>query len=680
MANPRISLPNSLKDKSSIWIGVKLGVIIFSVLALFWGDLRIVFANAFQSEATSYILAVPVILAYFLYRKRKMLTAVIPIENGTHKKKLKIISTTAGLLMFATAVLFYWYGSYTFTPIEYHMVALPILTAALTILLFNIETLRQLAFPIIFLFFLTPPPSEILYAIGGMLSTLSSQAASVIATTIGIPSTLITEYGNPVIAIIRPDGAQLQFTVDVACSGIYSLIGFLMFSILITYIIRDKLWKKAALILVGIPLIYFLNVVRITVILGIGFHFGEDLALQVFHTIGGWFLTFIGTLFLLAISEKIFKTQIFAKASEGCSECHPINQDKYTFCSVCGKVLKTTRIKFRIGDVFKISAIIAVVALLLFVQAPVFALTQSPASVVFNTSTGQQGSTEILPNVPDYQLEFDYRDTEFEQLAKQDMSLAYVYYPLKASLQPIYVSIEIASTLNSLHRWETCLVEYPLSHGYSRATQVELYDIQLSENPHIIGRNFVFEYTQTGQTQAVLYWYETAIFNVNSTAQQKHVKISVIGYPTDTENLSVLKTQQLSIAKSIIDYWEPIKIGSTISLIVSENGAYLTGVTSILLIITAVYYTTEIIRQRKANKKAYGKLSTSNKQLIDAIRETEKISTPTLTQIGTKYQEATDQHVSDVQLLQKLEWLEKEGIIEKQIKNHRDEPIVTWKA
>ncbi len=64
----------------------------------------------------------------------------------------------------AVAILVYWYGSYTFIPLEYHMFTLPFLTAGLTLLLFNFQTLKQLLFPIAFLTFLAPPPVEILYA------------------------------------------------------------------------------------------------------------------------------------------------------------------------------------------------------------------------------------------------------------------------------------------------------------------------------------------------------------------------------------------------------------------------------------------------------------------------------------------------------------------------------------
>jgi exosortase len=298
--------------QSHVALIVKIAAVTLATLTLFSQDLVIIFNDALRSETASHILAIPIIFAYLIYRKRKMLTAVTPLETQSQPKETKYLPTITGILLSATAILLYWYGSYTFTPLEYHVSALPIFAAGLTLILFNPQTLRQLVFPIAFLIFLTPPPSDILYGLGSTLSVVSSEASYGIVNALGVPSTLSSEYGNPTIFITRPNGATMSFAVDIACSGVYSLIGFLIFAVFIAYIIRDKPMKKLALFLVGIPLIYLLNIIRITSILLIGYHYGEETALQAFHLLGGWILIFLGTLLLLAISEKIFKMRIFA--------------------------------------------------------------------------------------------------------------------------------------------------------------------------------------------------------------------------------------------------------------------------------------------------------------------------------------------------------------------------------
>lgn len=669
-------------SQDAAFLAVKIVAIVAVIIIFFNQDLTIIFNDALQSETTSHILVIPFLFAYIIYRKRKMLRAVVPLENQNQPIETKHLPTIAGMLLSIIAVLLYWYGSHTFTPLEYHMFALPLFVAGLFLILFNPQTLRQLAFPITFLIFLMPPPSEVLYGLGATLSIVSSEVSNAIVNAFGIPSVITGEYGNPTIIITRPDGTPAQFTVDIACSGIYSLIGFLIFAAFIAYIIRDKPWKKLTLLLLGLPLIYLLNIIRITIILFLGYYHGEETAMQTFHLFGGWILIFLGTLLLLVISEKIFKTQIFTKPTEKCSQCNPtpqvVSQD---FCLKCARLLNPTSITLKRSDIIKLAAITSAIILLMSIQAPVFALTQGPPIVTVNTPSGQQISTGILPQLSDYSLYFSYRDREFEEIAKQDMSLIYLYSPINQSSESVWVAIEIAQTRSSLHRWEGCLITWPTAQGRQpKVNQITLKDVQLIQNPPIISRLFVFNYTATNETQAVLYWFESAIFTVNSTSQQKQVKISLIAYPESTDNLPTIENQLVTLATAIASYWQPIKTWSQVTMLISQNGANLAILMSILLSFIIILYLFEIRRQRKANANAYQKLSTPNRQIIDIVRETEKTTTPTLDNIATVCQKAIGQPIDKESLLGKLYELEETGIIKSTVTNKKDEPIQTWKT
>jgi exosortase len=666
-------------ERTQIALCIKALVIILVTILLFHPDLAILFNDALQSEAASYILAVPFLFAFFVYRKRKMLRAVIPLENKNQPKEVRYLPLIAGILLFVIAVVLYWYGSYTFTPLEYHLLALPIFTAGLTIIFFNVQTLRQLIFPIVFLAFLMPPPSEILYYLGTTLSVVSAEAPNALLQAIGVASTITGEYGNPTIILTRPDNTTMEFTIDLACSGIYSLLGFLIFALFIAYTIRDKPWKKLALIIIGIPLVYALNILRIIIILLIGYYYGETLALQMFHLLGGWALIFIGTLLLLLISEKIFKTQIFTGAKEKCPRCNP-NSYSEDFCFSCSRILKPQNVKLGKGDIAKIGSIAITLILLISIQAPVFAIAQLQPTIIVTTPSGEQNSTQILPQISGYNLRFLYRDIGFEAIAKQDMSLAYLYSPNNQTKEPVWATIEIASARSSLHRWETCLITWPLSQGYQpRVAQIELKDIKLNENPPIISRYFAFTYTATNQTQVVLYWYETAVFAINSTLQQKHMKISLIAYPDDVESLPQIENQLVTLATEISNYWQPAKTWSQITLIISQNGVTLALASSAILMATAILYTFENRRQKRANANAYQKLSKLNKQIVDIIRETEKNDTPTFRKIAEACKKTT-KNLNEEELLQKLIELERTGIIKSQIVNKQDEPIQTWRT
>jgi exosortase len=673
-------LPSYMLNRNNLNLGLKVATIIASTLAIFHQDLTIIANDALQSEVTSYVLAIPFLFIYLIYRKRKMLRQVIPLENKEQPNKARQLATIMGIILSITAILLYWHGSYTFTPLEYHMFALPIFTAGLILLLFNPQTLRQLAFPIAFLILLIPPPSEFIYALGSTFSVISSEASYAIVSALGIPASLISEYGNPIIQITTPSQTTISFAVDIACSGIYSLIGFLVFAVFVTYIIRDKPWKKLVLFLTGLSLIYILNIIRITTILIIGYYSSEETALQLFHLLGGWFLILIGTFLLLLFAEKIFHTQIFAKPTQKCTECNPKPKTNQKFCFTCDRILKPPSIKLQRTDILKMTTIIVSVILLISIQTPVFALTEGPAQVIIQTPAGEQGNTELLPQIQGYTLVFAYRDDDFEELARQDASLVYAYYPLDKTNDPVWVGVEIGSATSLLHSWELCLISWQIEHDRpALVTQLDLKDIQIQQNPPILARYFAFQWVKTNQTQAVLYWFETARFMTNGTVQQKNIKISLIAYPDTPQNIKEAENLQY-FDTAILNHWEPIKTWTQTALLLSQNGGYLITITSLLQAFLIIFYVSEKIKQRKANAKAYQKLSEPTKQIIDTVLETQKTTAPTLSAIAATYKNITGKTIEKEELFNRILEAKKTGIIKSYIANNQDEPMQAWKA
>jgi hypothetical protein len=347
----------------------------------------------------------------------------------------------------------------------------------------------------------------------------------------------------------------------------------------------------------------------------------------------------------------------------------------------CGRIIKPPDITINRRDLARLTAIALTIILLTSIQAPVFTIAQGPPIVMISTPSGQQVSTEILPQIAGYDLSFWYRDTDFEARAQQDMSLLYLYSSVNDSEDLVFVGIEIASTLSRLHPWETCLVSVPESRGWQpRVTQIELKEVQLAQNPPLIGRFFVFTYVATDETQAVLYWRETARFATSLTSEQKYVKLSLIVYPENAEDLPSIENRLTSMATAITNYWQPIITWSQITLLISQHGASLAAITSILLAVIATFYILETKRGKEANADAYRKLSKTNKQVVDIIRQTEKETMPTLNNIETTYQKATGRPIEEQKLLQKLSALEKTGTVESAIANQRDEPIQIWKT
>ena len=676
MRTSHLHLPRS---KTSL--GIKATTLLLATLAIYHQDLTMIGNEAIRSELMSHILAIPFLLSYLLYRKRKMLKADIPFETSAPRGKTVFTHELVGITLCLLAFLLYWHGSYTFYPLEYHMASLPLFVAGCTLIIFNAQTLKVLAFPIAFLIFLVPPPLEIIYVAGTTLSIFSSQAAYTILKAIGLPVNLATQYSTAIV-LENSQGLPLTFVIDIACAGIYSLIGFTIFAAFAAYITREAPSKKATMFFIGFPLIYALNITRIILIVLIGYQYGMETAMQAFHLFGGWVLIFLGTLLLLYLSEKIWKIQIFNKKFKTipCLKCSESLRKEIIFCPACGSLLRCVGIKVSRRDLCKITALLISASLVMLLQVPAFALTEGPAEVIVQLSSGEQVSTQILPDIPGYTLQFIERYKGFEEIAKQEASLTYAYVPATGSKTKIWVIIEIASSRTHLHPWEVCLITWPQTHGQPPVTQLDLRDVQLLQNPSIIGRYFAFQDTKSNIIQVILYWYENAVFNTGSGLQKEYVKLSLIAYGNNPEDVSKIEEQLLPFGEAIASYWQPIKAWSRIALAVAQNGSTLIAITVALLGIVIGNHVIKNQKGKKSSLKVYNKLASEEKLVPRAAYEAAKRGKATCDAIASVYEKLAQKPIQSGLLLEKLGQAEEVGLIERVVISQEDEPVLIWKS
>ena len=668
---------------SRLALGIKIALILSITLAIYNQDLTITMNEALKSELASHILVIPFLFTYLIYRKRKILRVVIPFETPRRKRNTIQNHEMIGFLLCLQAFLLYWHGSYTFNPFEFHMVSLPIFTAGLILIITNPRALRALAFPIAFLLFLLPPPLELIYTAGTTLSLVSSEAAYTVLKGIGLPVSLTYQYETPVITLMKPGSPAIPFAIDIACSGFYSLTGFTIFAIFTAYIARGAYWKKIVIFLASFPLIYVLNITRITIIVLIGTQYSAEAAMQAFHLFGGWVLIFTGTLILLTTSEKIFHIQFFTakKGTAPCNYCNQNQEDEQHFCNTCGRTLNPIQINLSKRDLYKIALLTVAVTVIFNLQVPVFALTEGPAEVAIQTLGGEQATAQVLPNIQGYVTRFIYRDRRFEEIAKQDASLAYAYIPYDRLNSTIWITIEVAQTRSSLHRWEVCLLTWPLSKGYQpTVTQLSLRDVQILPNPPTTARYFTFQDKRTNVSQVVLYWYENAVFDTGLSLEQKYVKISLIAFTANPDGLSETEDLLLPFGKAVFKYWQPIKTWSQVALTISQNGAILATATLITLATILIYQTIKEWNERKSNLKVYSKLALEEELILQAVHQASKEDKSTGNAIASHYQRLTGKPIEVKILLEKLNQAEQAGLIKRDVASREDEPILVWKS
>ncbi|MCW4024982.1 MAG: hypothetical protein NWF01_08110 [Candidatus Bathyarchaeota archaeon] len=313
------------------------------------------------------------------------------------------------------------------------------------------------------------------------------------------------------------------------------------------------------------------------------------------------------------------------------------------------------------------------------IQAPVFALTQGPPEVISQSPSGIQvdSSASALPEISGYNLTYSYRDKAYEQTSGNDAAIVYIYRPQGENKSVVTATIQIGVSSTSQHRWETCLINYPLSQGQqAKVEQLDLHDIQIQDNPPITARYFSFQYTSNNRTEVVLYWYQTANFNVNGTAQTKSVMMSLIIYPKSVHDLQDAENQLLPIAQAINLYWQPLKTWSSVSLVISQNGFEL-SVGAAVVFVSLLIYQLYLSRKEKVELLTlYRKLPEQSQLLIKAISSSKMFSTQ---EIIAEFQKVSQADASEGLIASKLEDMEKSGLIKKALVNKRDNPVLLWK-
>ncbi|MGB9684493.1 MAG: exosortase/archaeosortase family protein [Candidatus Bathyarchaeales archaeon] len=355
------------------------------IAVVYWRDLEILANEALSTEALSHVLLIPLFVGVLLYWKRDAFKASVALDSMRKKSESMFFDELVGLSLCLIAFLVYWYGSYTFYPLEYHMLSLPIFVAGVILVLFNLKALKALIIPVALLVFLVPIPNEITYTLGGNLANFNTQASYTILKGFEVPVTLNATYGSPTIMLTKSSAQPVSFTVDIPCSGIYMLTAFFMFAVFLAAIVQASVPKKLWIFIFGFAIFEVLNIIRITAIVSAAYIFGEEIAMLIFHSVAGLVLTFTGIFITLIVSEKLLKIKIAAGKTEEaplCPECKRFQMKFQNFCLNCGRFFNP--FKRKPSRIFwaKLTLLLVGCCLIsLSVNAPVFAISKETMEV-----------------------------------------------------------------------------------------------------------------------------------------------------------------------------------------------------------------------------------------------------------------------------------------------------------
>lgn len=250
------------------------GLLVVGVLlcAFFGNYLYSLGQYAAENSLHSHILLVPFISGYLIY-----------LQRGRFPRSYSS-SPLCGALTFvigAAALAFTWRMQSELSPGDFLSgIAFSFVTFLISGAFCSLGRvwMASICFPIAFLYFLVPLPDAAVHGLETLLKLGSAEAAALFFSVSGIP-------------VLR-DGLVFQLpgiTLEVAqeCSGIRSSYVLFITSVIASYVLLKRPWRRAVLLAVVIPLAILRNSFRILVLGLLCVQIGPQMIHSVIHENGG---------------------------------------------------------------------------------------------------------------------------------------------------------------------------------------------------------------------------------------------------------------------------------------------------------------------------------------------------------------------------------------------------------
>jgi exosortase A len=262
---------------------VLLAVLIgFFILAYFPVLKGLVLAWSSSEEYSHGFLIIP-ISAFILWNKRQLLAGITFTSSG------------AGIGVILFSLCLYVIASYSgiITLASFTMI---LTIAGMVIYFFGLRAFKGLLFPLAFLLFMIPVPSQIYSAATIPLQLFVTKVSIWAASLAGMP---IYREGN---VIYLPDHT-LQ--VVNACSGLRSMVSLLMLSAIFGYLTLTSNLSRTILFFSGIPVSILVNIIRVLLMISAFYYFDYDLATGSTHTLFGIGIFFVALLIIYLLKEVL---------------------------------------------------------------------------------------------------------------------------------------------------------------------------------------------------------------------------------------------------------------------------------------------------------------------------------------------------------------------------------------
>lgn len=226
---------------------------------------------------------IPLVTLFWLWQKRADLAAIKPESSAWG---FPLLAAAALIQMFAAVFRIYFLSAFSFI----------VMLCAAALLVGGVRVFKIAAYPVLFLSLMVPLPLLVISELTLHMKFMVTEMAVHVLNFIGITSERQGSY------IAMPNAYLL---VGDPCSGLRSFLSFLCLGFVFAYGGRTAWWGKLILVVSGLPLAVFSNLLRVTFLGLVAEVYGEQAAGGKVHDISGFVVFVIAFLIFMVIRHKL---------------------------------------------------------------------------------------------------------------------------------------------------------------------------------------------------------------------------------------------------------------------------------------------------------------------------------------------------------------------------------------
>jgi exosortase/archaeosortase family protein len=280
---------------------VQVGVLLFVVALAYNYSLSTLIQNAGLETPLAYVSLVPAIaLALAAIRARP-----VHPEPAIHDRQVDYIvglplvgaALAANLLLPSRLSAMFWVW-------RIDLLTLPVFVAGAVAIIFGVRVLWRQKLAVSYLFLGWPYPySSILLRVLDAFTTATLWGVTELLRVVPVATAAVSPAGT--LFVITHHGQTFPLSVVSACSGVNSVVGFLLIGSAFGAVVRGPIVRKILWLTGGMILLWAINLGRILFIFWAGKTWGEHIAIDVFHPFIGLVTFSLGVIAMIAVMRPL---------------------------------------------------------------------------------------------------------------------------------------------------------------------------------------------------------------------------------------------------------------------------------------------------------------------------------------------------------------------------------------